>query len=114
MTHEPKNLKRWTRPENYFGEVWPSYFSAGVGQSRDSDALEQCNFDCMLAKLGGESNTVVVVRETHWRLGWVKWIAINQDDETALKIADEIAGKLKSYPIMDDNHHRMVSRTKPT
>lgn len=113
MTYEPKNLKRWTLPPNYFGEIWPAYFSASVGQSRDSDALEQSNFDCMLANLGGESDTVVVVRETHWRLGWVEWIAIHEDDEKALRRADEVAGKLKSYPIMDDNHHRMVSRTKP-
>lgn len=48
MTYKPKNLERWTLPPNYFGEIWPAYFSAGVGQSRDSDALEQSNFDCLL------------------------------------------------------------------
>lgn len=102
MTYEPKNLKRWTLPPNYFGEIWPNYFSAGVGQSRDSDALYQSNFDCMLAKLGGESDTVIVVREAHWRLGWIEWIAINQGDEKALRSADKIAGRLKSYPMMHE------------
>ena len=49
----------------------------------------------MLTALGGETDTVIVVRETHWAVGWVEWIAIHQDDEKALKIADDITGKLK-------------------
>ncbi|MEH2569789.1 hypothetical protein [Bradyrhizobium sp. AZCC 2289] len=49
----------------------------------------------MLKALGGESETVIVVRETHYLVGWVEWIAIHQDDEKALKIADDITGKLK-------------------
>ena len=32
----PKHLKRWSMPPSYFGAVWPDYYSAGVGQSRDS------------------------------------------------------------------------------
>jgi DNA invertase Pin-like site-specific DNA recombinase len=36
-----------------------------VGQSRDSDCLEQSNFAVMLHELGGESDTVIVVRESH-------------------------------------------------
>jgi hypothetical protein len=90
-TYRPKNLKRWKRPENYFGAEWPEYFSSGVGQSRDSDALERSNFTCMLEALGGESDTVIVVRESHWAVGWVEWIAIHQDDDKALEIADKIA-----------------------
>ena len=54
----PKHLKRWERPKDYFGAEWSSYYSAGVGQSRDSDCLEQSNFGSMLAALGGESETV--------------------------------------------------------
>jgi hypothetical protein len=44
----------------------------------------------MLDTLGGESETVIVVREAHWLLGWVEWIAIHQDDDRALKIADQM------------------------
>ena len=95
MTYQPKNIQRWTRPDHYFGKAWPDYFSSGVGQSRDSDALERSNFACMLRELGGETETVIVVREIHWAVGWVEWIAIHQDDEKALKIADDITGKLK-------------------
>jgi len=90
VTYQPKNIQRWTRPDHYFGKAWPDYFSSGVRQSRDSDALERSNFECMLKALGGESETVIVVRETHWAVGWVEWIAIHESDDKALKIADDI------------------------
>lgn len=101
---EPKLLKLWTRPANYCGEVWPATYSAGVGQSRDSDALERSNFACMLKAIGGETETVQVVRERHWAVGWVEWIAIHQDDETALAIADEVQERLANYPVVNEDH----------
>jgi hypothetical protein len=48
MIYDPEHLQRWTLPPNYFGAEWPDYFSSGVGQSRDSDALERSNFAGML------------------------------------------------------------------
>ncbi|WP_454650721.1 hypothetical protein [Bradyrhizobium liaoningense] len=100
---EPAHLKRWTMPRCYVGDVWPAYYSAGVGQSRDSDALERSNFRCMLKAIGGESETVTVVRESHWAVGWVEWIAIHQDDETALRKADQIKGELEDYPVINED-----------
>lgn len=101
-TYTPKHLRRWTMPEYYAGEVWPDYYSSGVGQSRDSDALERSNFRCMLKALGGESETVLVVREGHWAVGWVEWIAIHESDETALRFADEIKAALADYPVINE------------
>jgi hypothetical protein len=100
---QPQNLKRWTRPANYAGASWPEYYSAGVGQSRDSDALERSNFRCMLSALGGESDTVIVVRESHWAVGWVEWIAIHETDSEALAIADKQKARLDNYPILDES-----------
>lgn len=91
-------------PDNYAGEIWPDYFSSGVGQSRDSDALERSNFACMLKALGGESETVIVVRESHWAVGWIEWIAINADDETSLRTADKLKAGLEDYPVIDETH----------
>jgi hypothetical protein len=91
MTYTPENLN-----------------SSGVGQSRDSDALERSNFACMLEALGGESDVVTVVRESHWAVGWVEWIAIEADgtpeSDRALETADKIKGKLADYPVVDENH----------
>lgn len=103
-------LKRWTTPSNYFGASWPEYFSAGVGQSRDSSAIERANFSAMLKALGGETGEddngisgVVVVRESHWAVGWVEWIAIHESNSTALEIASEIQANLENYPIIDES-----------
>ena len=63
------HLHKWTRAQYYIGSEWSEYYSAGVGQSRDSDCLEQSNFAVMLTALGGESDTVIVVRESHWAVG---------------------------------------------
>lgn len=97
------NLRRWTRPQYYFGASWPEYYSSGVGQSRDSDALERSNFASMLKALGGESESVIVVRENHFLVGWVEWIAIHQDDDRALTIADGIMERLADYPVVDES-----------
>ncbi len=100
---QPEHLNRWTMPSHYFGETWPDYYSAGVGRSRDSDCLEESNFATMLKSLGGESETVIVVRESHWAVGFVEWIAIHSTDETALHIADEQKGRLEEYPILSED-----------
>lgn len=99
----PERLNRWTMPDSYAGEVWPDYYSAGVGRSRDSDDLEESNFAAMVKALGGETETVLIVREGHWAVGWVEWIAIHQDDGAALKIADELRQRLDDYLVLDED-----------
>lgn len=100
---DPKHLKLWTMPNNYAGEVWPCYY-VFLSQHRDSDSLARSNFICGLKALGGESETVQVVREGHWAAGWVEWIAIHQDDTEALKLADSIMEKLESYSVVNEDH----------
>lgn len=103
--YQPERLERWTLPRDYFGAEWPDYYSAGVGRSRDSDCLEESNFYAMLAELGGESDTVHVVRESHWAVGWVEWIAIHESDEKALRAADRLRQSLDDYPVLDEEDH---------
>lgn len=104
--YTPNHLKRWTMPSHYFGALWPNHYSAGVGQSRGSDCLEQSNFAVMLASLGGESDVVTVVRESHWAVGWVEWIAIEADGtpeaDKALQAADMAKARLEDYPVLDE------------
>lgn len=100
--YQPDRLERWTMPRDYFGAEWPEYYSAGVGRSRDSDCLEESNFHAMLAGLGGESDTVQVVRESHWAVGWVEWIAIHESDEKSLRAADAMQEQLEDYPVLDE------------
>jgi hypothetical protein len=101
-TFTPERLERWTMPRDYFGESWPEYYSAGVGQSRDSDALERANFRAMLQLLGGESETVLVVCESHWAVGWIEWIAIHESDSKSLQLADDARQALDNYPVLNE------------
>lgn len=98
---EPKYLKRWTLPKYYFGEEWPEYYVA-IYTNRDADCLTRANYDAMFKALGGESETVFKVSESHWACGWVEWIAIHESDTKAIEIADDILGKLEAYPVVDE------------
>jgi hypothetical protein len=105
MSYTPTHLAKWTHPADYVGASWPDYYSSGFGQSRDSDALERSNFRCALAALGGESETVVVVRESHWAVGWVEWIAIHQSDGNALRTADTLCAACEEYSVLDEDDY---------
>lgn len=96
-------LEPWTMPANYVGETWPNTYRSGFGRSRDSDCLEENNFVEALAALGGESETVQVVREGHWAVGWVEWIAISADDEKAIRIAEALNERRADYPSLNDD-----------
>lgn len=117
-TTEPTYLERWTRSANYYGDAWPEHYSSGCGRHRDSEALERANFRAMLNALGFDDSenvaddcptdgddepTRVIVRENHWAVGWVEWIAIHESDTDGLAIADKIAEALEDYPVVDDD-----------
>lgn len=97
-----QHIEKWTYPDSYAGATWYDYYSAGVGRSRDSRPWEESNFETMLKRLGGESETVIVVRENHWAVGWVEWIAIHESNKAALDIAEENCKSLENYPILDE------------
>lgn len=94
----------WTLPPHYIGERWDNYY-VGPSRTRDSDALERSNFDSALKALGGESETVIVVREGHFLCGWVEWIAVYRyNNHEACEILGEILAGLEDYPIVDEDH----------
>lgn len=111
-TYTPEHLKLWTMPPSYCGAVWPAYYSSGFGQSRESDALERSNFECVVAALKAispESEDVwQIVRESHWAVGWVEWIAIHQDATEHLRVADKIREHYENYPVVNEEHFSQV------
>ena len=103
--YTPENLKLWTHPEYYLGATWYDYY-VFLGQHRDSDMLTRSNFERGLELIGGEDqDAVLVVRASHWAVGWVEFIAIHKSNAAALERADEIAGGLEDYPIVDEEHY---------
>ena len=115
--YEPEYLNRWTRLPNYFGDSWSEFYSSSFGRSRDSDVLERANFRATLTALGfnidenppedcptygDDEPTRIIVRENHWAVGWVEWIAIHETDTPGLKIADTLRENFEQYPILDE------------
>jgi hypothetical protein len=98
-----KSLTKWEMPDSYYGTAWPEYY-VFLSQSRDSDALTRSNFEYGLESLGGESETVQIVRERHWAVGWVEWIAIHESDTESLQRADEMLCALSDYPVLNESH----------
>ena len=96
-------LPKWKYPRDYMGQTWEEYYSSGFGQTRDSDVLARSNFRVALKALGGESETVIVVREGHWACGWIEWIAIHESDKKSLEIANEIYCSIQDYAVLDDS-----------
>ncbi len=109
--YTPERLKRWTRPSCYAGAEWLDHYSSGIGQSRDSTAWERANFDAMIAALKTITESAdwahdfapwQVVRESHWAVGWVEWIAIHETALEHLKLADSIMERFEDYPVIDE------------
>jgi hypothetical protein len=92
-------LDKWTRPQYYSGE---NHFDSYVflGRTRYSDILEESNFHVGLARLGGESENVRVIRERHWACGWLEWIKISTNDIEAIIKAREMIDDLNDYPCL--------------
>lgn len=101
--YTPRYLKLWELPSSYYGAQWPDWYVV-LSQHRDSDSLTRSNFMCMLQALGGESDSVKVIRERHWAVGWIEWLGVHKDDAKALEIADSITHELDGYPVIDEDH----------
>ena len=73
-----------------------------VGRNRDSDCLDESNFETALEILGGESETIEVHRFGHWGCGWFDIILAHPDRENEV---EEIESALENYPVLDENDH---------
>jgi hypothetical protein len=89
------------------GAEWPEMY-VFLRSSRDADALTRSNFESALREIGGETDTVQVIEENHWAVGWVSWIGIHESDVRALRTADAIAEALEDYPVVDEEDFARV------
>ncbi len=71
-----------------------------IGRNRESDHADESNFACALKRLGGESDTVEVVRFGHWACGWVEHIFVHPSREAD---AQAIVDAIDDYPILDED-----------
>ena len=97
-------MNKWQKADNYMGQNYSDYYVSLV-QSRDSDILEQSNFDTALKQLGGVTDTVLVVRSSHWAVGWIEWIAIHESDTDAIATGENIEHEMADYPVLDEEDY---------
>ncbi len=95
-------MQKWSRTENYIGESYNDYYVL-LSRNRDSGIVEESNFQSAFKALNGESDTVKVVRLSHWLCGWVEVIIIHESDKEAIDKGNEIEKALESYPILDED-----------
>lgn len=87
---------------NYMGQTPEKDLYVLLRRNRDSDLLTESNWDCALERLGGESETVEIVRFGHWASGWIEYLCVRAESE-AYKIAKDIDMELENYPVLDEN-----------
>lgn len=97
-------LDRWKHADNYIGEEYSEYFT-GPARSRDSQALEESNFESALKLLGGEGASVIVARSGHWACGWVEQILVHRRARRKVCVLAQIRRDLEDYPILDEGDH---------
>lgn len=96
--------RSWKRPDSYAGPDHDDTIQV-IGRHRDSDLLAQSNFEVALDRLGGESATVEVVRDSHWAFGWVETIFVSKKDRKALKEVKGILNSLDDYGALDEDDY---------
>jgi hypothetical protein len=95
-------MQKWSRSENYFGETYYDYYIL-LFRHRDSGLVEESNFQSALKMFNGESDTVKVIRFSHWLCGWIEMILIHESDKESIDKGNEIEKALESYPILDED-----------
>lgn len=95
-------MQKWSRTENYIGKSYNDYYVL-LSHHRDSGLVEKSNFNSALKALNGESDTVKVVRFSHWLCGWVEMILIHESDKESIDKGNEIEESLNNYPILDED-----------
>ena len=100
-----EHIERYKHPSSFmdFADFDRNEYYVVGGQHRDSDTLTRSNHRSILKALGGESDTVKVINDSHWAVGWVEAIYIHESDTKALAIAEEIAEGLDGYPVVDED-----------
>lgn len=80
-----------------------------VGHHRDSDTLDNSNWDVVLTILNrdvgaADDETWNVLSFGHWAVGWIEELGFKLDGPAG-PILFDIAQRLEDYPILDEEHY---------
>jgi len=105
-------LVAWKRPSNYIGADWNGWLVFFLSQNRDSDCLTRSNFQCAFERLkkhatdleSEDCQSVQIVSENHFLVGWVEWIAIHESNKPAIEEACAIYERFENHPVVNESH----------
>lgn len=99
------NPSGWDSLANFAGTIPDKSLLVLLARTRDSDILDQSNFECALTELGGESESVQIIRHGHWACGWIEYLMIDSADKDMVTLGEDIETRLKNYPILDEDDY---------
>lgn len=106
--YKPEHLTKWRKESDYGGEDFSEWYIL-IAKTRDSELLDESNFDCILRDhpenkaARDENKGILYVRFGHWTCGWIDALMIHESDDDLLMIGDEIKAQLDDYPVYDEN-----------
>lgn len=119
----------WKHPRDY-GGFSPDGDYVIVTKTRDSDALERSNWECIVRDMGAEAwdapmysdefaeawrtrPNVYHWRARHWACGWVEYMTVRSDaPDNVLRDAGKIVSALADYPIYSEDHFSELEYTE--
>lgn len=95
------------RPKNflYAGNLDLSYWGfTPLGKHRDSDLLDQSNYDYALEALkDADPDAVDEIHSSHFAVGWYDNLMVDTRNEKVLQCLAELLERLENYPILDES-----------
>lgn len=90
---------------NYAGSDYGFNFYHVYTRLRDSEIIDESNWEEILKLLGGEGNDngVEIIRHGHWACGWVEYLLVDPTVTDSVRIAEDIVRRLKAYPILNED-----------
>lgn len=104
MSDHITTLPKWNG-DNYLGERYDDYCVL-FSHHRDSDILVESNWRSIIKHLDKNPHIKYqVVRSSHWAVGWIEQILIEEHDIASICFGELIQQKLKGYPIFNEEDY---------
>lgn len=108
MSNQPKTLALLPGGARHEHHDW---LIGPVGHSRDSDSVEESNWEAMLEAYSAadpEGSNYEVHRFGHWAVGWIEEVAVRPGSRCA-DVAAELRARLEVYPILDEHRYSRLA-----
>lgn len=87
----------------YYGELNKKIWGFGYSHNRDSDLLQESNWDSMVKEMTRRnSRSIEIMYCNHDLCGWVEYLMINTNHKKAMYRLFGLLKQLEDYPVLDE------------